>query len=92
MPYKKHTTVFKRVKQNKVRAARNQAVRTRVRNTTKAFHATCADKNATAEQRKEALTAAIRTLSKAASKGVIPKARASRKIGRLTLAFNRAQA
>ncbi len=34
---------------------------------------------------KEAYLAAVRALSKAASKGTIPKTRASRKIGRLTL-------
>lgn len=34
---------------------------------------------------KEAYMLAIKALSKAASKGTIPKARASRKIGRLTL-------
>ena len=34
---------------------------------------------------KEAYALAVKALSKAASKGTIPKARASRKIGRLTL-------
>ncbi len=34
---------------------------------------------------KEAYTLAIKALSKAASKGTIPKTRASRKIGRLTM-------
>jgi small subunit ribosomal protein S20 len=36
-------------------------------------------------QAKEAYTLAIKALSKAASKGTIPKTRASRKISRLTL-------
>lgn len=91
MPYKNHTTVFKRVKQNVVRAERNKAVRTRVRRATKAFRTLAEDSNATQEQLKEALDAAVRTLSRAASKGVIPKTRASRKISRLTLTYNRVQ-
>ena len=73
----------KRAKQANVRQARNNTVKSATKTAVKkAIEAVQAkDLN----KAKEAYMLAIKALSKAASKGTIPKARASRKIGRLTL-------
>ena len=82
-----HKSALKRVKQNEKRRARNKHVKTRVRNHVKAVRQVVTsgegDANAT-------LAAAIKEIDKAASKGVIPKQRASRKISRLQKLVNAA--
>lgn len=80
-----HKSAIKRIKQNEKRRVRNKAVRTRVRNVTKAVREAVAAEGGDAQA---ALLEAIRIIDKAASKGVIPKRRASRKISRLTLLVN----
>lgn len=72
----------KRARQNTVRRDRNQSVRSATHTALKA--AVQAIKSQDLNQAKDAYKSAIRALSKAASKGAIPKGRASRKIGRLT--------
>ena len=89
MPYAKHKTVFKRVRQNKKRAQRNKAVRTRIKNVTQELRDRVESGEASQEEIQSALLKATRTLDKAASKGVIPKQRASRRISRLTRYVNR---
>lgn len=73
----------KRARQAEKRQTRNQIVRSATRSAlSKALEAIRAKD---AQKAKEAYNGAIRALSKAASKGAIPKGRAARKISRLTL-------
>jgi len=72
----------KRAVQAKARQERNTMVRSATRSAVKAVLEAIKTKD-TAKV-KEAYNGAIKALSKAASKGAIPKGRASRKIGRLT--------
>ena len=72
----------KRAKQAQVRQTRNQTIRSATRSALKG--ALDAVKSQDEGKAKEAYHAAIRAISKAASKGTIPKGRASRKISRLT--------
>jgi small subunit ribosomal protein S20 len=73
----------KRAGQAKVRQARNTIVRSSTRSAVKAV--VDALKTKDSAKVKEAYTQAIKALSKAATKGAIPKGRAARKISRLTL-------
>ena len=73
----------KRAKQADARAARNTAVRSATRTALKGAMDAIKAKDATIA--KDAYKAAIKALSKAASKGALPKGRAARKISRLTL-------
>jgi small subunit ribosomal protein S20 len=72
----------KRAVQAKARQERNTMVRSSTRTAVKAVVEAIKTKDSA--KVKEAYTQAIKALSKAASKGAIPKGRASRKIGRLT--------
>ena len=74
----------KRHRQALKRRARNQAVRTQVKSAVKKAREALASKDPAV--RAEALRAAARTLDKAASKGVLHKKNASRRIARLTAA------
>lgn len=71
----------KRHRQALKRRARNQAVRTQVKSAVKKAREALASKDPAI--RAEALRAAARTLDKAASKGVLHKKNASRRIARL---------
>ncbi len=71
----------KRAKQEKTRTDRNRKVRSTTKTALSKALGMIKEKKADA---KDAYLAAIKTLSKAASKGSIPKGRASRKISRLT--------
>ncbi len=81
-----HKSAVKRNKQNKVRNARNNHVRSTMRNLVKSVReaVTAGDKDAAAQ----ALKLAIPCIDKSATKGVIHKATASRKIARLTKLVN----
>ena len=72
----------KRAKQAVKRQARNQVVRSSTRSAIRG--AVDAIKGKDAALTKTAYMDAVKALSKAASKGAIPKGRASRKISRLT--------
>ena len=72
----------KRAKQAKRRQTRNQIVRSASRSVLKT--ALDAIRTKDAAKAKTAYAEAIKALSKAASKGAIPKGRASRKVSRLT--------
>jgi small subunit ribosomal protein S20 len=74
----------KRNRQAQKRRARNATVRTTVKGALKKARETIATKDAA--KTPEALKDAIRTLSKAASKGVLHPRNASRRIARLTKA------
>ncbi len=73
----------KRAKQSDVRNVRNTTVRSATKSALKI--AVEALKAKDVSKAKEAYSLAVRALSKAASKGALPKGRAARKISRLTL-------
>lgn len=77
-----HKSAVKRNKQNAVRNARNTHIRTTMRTYVKQVReaVSAGDKDAATQ----ALTRAVPFIDKAATKGVIHKATASRKISRLT--------
>ena len=76
-----HKSAQKRARQALRRRARNRQVRSRVRTAVKEARAAVA--SSPREQAVELLRAAEGTLRKAASKGIIPKKRASRQVARL---------
>ena len=76
----------KRILVNETKAARNKAIKSRVKTSVKKVEAAVAEKNA--EAAKEALKAAIVEIDKAGTKGVYHKNTCSRKISRLTNAVN----
>ena len=70
----------KRILVNETKAARNKAIKSRVKTSVKKVEAAVAEKNA--EAAKEALKAAIVEIDKAGTKGVYHKNTCSRKISR----------
>ena len=82
-----HKSAIKRARQNEVRRIRNMGYKTRSKNVIKEVRAAVAG-NAK-EQAIESLTKATSIIQKSASKGAIPKKRASRKISNLARHVNR---
>ena len=76
----------KRILVNETKAARNKAIKSKVKTAVKKVDAAIAQKDA--EAAKTALHAAIVEISKAGSKGVYHKKTVSRKISRLSKAVN----
>jgi len=76
-----HASALKRARQNEKRRVRNKAVRTRMRGAIKSVRQALEAKDQ--EAAREALKAAEPIIDKAASKGVLPKRTAARKISRL---------
>jgi small subunit ribosomal protein S20 len=72
--------------QGEKRRVRNRHVKSTVKTTIKSYLKTVEEKNP--ELAKESLQHTITTINKAASKGVIHKRNASRKISRLTRKYN----
>jgi small subunit ribosomal protein S20 len=81
-----HKSALKRHRQNQKRRLRNKIVRSQLKTSVKSYVAAIESKDKTAAL--EATKAAISTISKTASKGVIHKKTASRKISRLTKKVN----
>ncbi len=81
-----HKSAIKRHRQSLKRAARNRAMKTRVRNTVKAVRAAVQTQDK--DQAQVLLVAATSVLDKAASKGVIHKKNAARNISRLSKAIS----
>lgn len=81
-----HKSAVKRHKQSLVRAERNRAVRTRVKNVIKQVRAAVLSKDK--DQAATALLKATSVLDKAATKGSIHWKKAARKISRLTRTVN----
>jgi small subunit ribosomal protein S20 len=75
-------TAAKRAKQATARQARNQIVKSATKTALKGAIEALQKKDSS--NAKAAYMSAVKALSKAASKGSIPKARAARKISRLT--------
>ena len=84
-----HKSAEKRNRQNVVRNARNTHIRSTMRTFVKQVREAVAGGDSTAA--KTALERAIPFIDKAATKGVIHKATASRKISRLTRLVNNLQ-
>jgi small subunit ribosomal protein S20 len=80
----------KRNRQSLKRRARNINVRTTVKESVKGLREALKSKDPA--KTADALKAATRTISKAASKGVVHKRAAARRVSRLTKAANRAAA
>ena len=81
-----HKSAVKRAKQNVVRNARNNHIRTTMRTMVKNVReAVAAGEKETAQ---EALKLAVPCIDKSSTKGVIHKSTASRKIARLTKLVN----
>ena len=76
----------KRILVNETKAARNKAIKSKVKTAVKKVDTAVAQKDA--EAAKAALHAAIVEISKAGSKGVYHKKTVSRKISRLSKAVN----
>lgn len=81
-----HKSALKRIKQNKVKNARNRHVRSTMRTFVKKVREAVENKDMAAA--KEALAEAIPVIDKSATKGVIHKATASRSVSRLTKLVN----
>lgn len=77
-----HKSAEKRARQTLVRTARNKARKSRVHTATRKIDEAVAKKDYKAAQ--EALRLAQPELARAASKGMIPKKRAARKMSRLS--------
>ena len=77
-----HKSAEKRNRQNKIRNTRNTHIRSTMRSYVKKLRTAIAEGDM--ETAKTVLEKAIPYIDKAATKGVIHKATASRKIGRLT--------
>jgi small subunit ribosomal protein S20 len=82
-----HPSALKRERQSKKRKDRNRGTLSSVRTAVKKVQAALSEKNA--ELAKTALKEATSSLDGAASKGILPKKRASRKISRLAARVNK---
>lgn len=81
-----HKSAMKRARQNEGRRLRNKNYRTRSKNVIKEVR-TAIDDNS-ADQARETLKKAVSVIQKSASKGVIHKNKAARKISRLSRRVN----
>lgn len=77
----------KRILVNETKAARNKAIKSKIKTVVKKVNAAIEAKDVDAA--KAALLVAISDINKAASKGVYHKKTAARKISRLTIAVNK---
>lgn len=85
---KKKLSVLKRTRQAKKRELRNKAMKTKIKTFVKKLEALYATKDKDAIEK--GLKEAISVISSAASKGIIHKNTASRKISRITKRTNKA--
>ena len=86
----KHPSAQKRHRQSVKRQARNTAIRSRVRTSVRRLREAIAAGNAA--EAAERLASATRVINKAATKGVLHRNTASRKISRLALAVRKLKA
>ena len=85
-----HKSAIKRARQSQTARLRNMARKTRAKGAVKELQAALSDGKV--EEAQETFKKTVATLHKTASKGVIHKKKASRKISRLARAVNRAAA
>lgn len=83
-----HPSALKRARQSKTRRLRNLAHKTRAKSVVKDVRATL--QGSDTAQVQENFRKAVSTLQRSATKGVIHRKKASRKISRLARAVNRA--
>jgi small subunit ribosomal protein S20 len=81
-----HKSALKRAKQNEVKRLRNMSYKTRVKKAVKEVRDAVASNSE--DQAKESLQKAVSTIQKTASKGVIHRKKASRKISRISRQVN----
>jgi small subunit ribosomal protein S20 len=81
-----HKSALKRIRQSETRRKRNQHVRTKMRTVVKKCREAFESGDKT--QASEAFAAAEREIRRAATKGIIPKQRADRSVGRLAKRLN----
>ena len=81
-----HRSAIKRMIQSEKRRAKNRRVKSSVKTQVKSYLKTLEEKNP--DTAREILQQTISTIDKAASKGIIHKRNASRKISRLTRKYN----
>ena len=79
-----HASALKRLRQSEKRRRRNQAIKTRLRHLVRAVREALTARDATTAASR--LKDATRALDKAATKGVVHRRNASRRIARLTQA------
>ena len=83
---KQSKSVIKRIKQSKIRRARNRSEKSKVKTSVKKYNTAVAKADiATAE---ELLRASISTVYRAASKNIIHKKQAARRVSRMTKKLN----
>jgi len=83
---KKSKSQIKRARQNKIRAMRNRAVKSKLKTLSKKVELEVTNKNI--EGAKNALSRAISAIDKAVDKRIIHKNTASRRVSRLTRLVN----
>jgi len=81
-----HKSAIKRAKQNEVRRIRNRSRRTRMKHVIRSLEEAMAARNV--DEAQSRLKEAISVIDRTASKGVIHKNHASRRISRLTRKVN----
>ena len=82
-----HKSALKRARQSKVRRLRNMGFKTRVKNAVKDVRTAVVENQG--EQAKENFIKAVSIIQKTASKGIIHKKKASRKVSRLARQVNK---
>ncbi len=81
-----HKSALKRIRQSARRQKRNQHIRSGMRSEIKRFRQALEAGDATAAS--ERFTAAERAIRRASTRGLIPKQRANRSVGRLAKSLN----
>jgi len=82
-----HKSALKRAKQNEIQRIQNKGYKTKVKKAVKEVRTAIVEN--TPEQARETLDKAVSIIQKSASKGVIHKNQAARKVSRLTLQVNK---
>jgi small subunit ribosomal protein S20 len=82
-----HKSAIKRARQSEIRRLRNRGYKTRVKNAIKGVRASVSENSP--DQARENLIAAVSIIQKTASKGIIHRKTAARKISRLSRQVNR---
>jgi len=82
-----HASALKRARQNEVKRVRNKSYKTRVKKAVKEVRTAIAANSA--EQAQQSFREAVSIIQKTASKGVIHKNQASRKVSRLARGIKR---
>ncbi len=82
-----HKSALKRAKQNEIQRIQNKGYKTKVKKAVKEVRAAITENTPT--QARASLGEAVSIIQKSASKGVIHKNQAARKVSRLTLQVNK---